>query len=480
MRKAQDRVVRELGHIVGPAQVLHSPADLLVYEADALVHYTEKPRAVVLPGSTDEVVEVVRWCAAHDVPFVPRGAGTGLSGGALPCDAGIVLEMARMNRVLEVSRADRWAHVEVGLVNQELSQAVEETGLFYAPDPSSQSACTIGGNVAENSGGPHCMKYGMTTQHVLGLTVVLPDGTRIQLGGPLGAGPDLDLLGTFVGSEGTFGVATEAWVRLTRRPATVRLLFFAFSELESACHAVCEMIAEGVQAAALEMIDQRTIEVIEDSVYACGLPTDAAAVLLVELDGLTEQVDEETRQVERLSTRHGAFQSRRAESAEERMQMWTGRKVAFGALGRLKPNLYVQDTVVPRSMLASVLRRIIEIAEEHGVLLTNVFHAGDGNLHPNISYDGRDEHETAQVMKAGEAIIQTCLDAGGALSGEHGIGREKRDFMRRLFSGDDLALFSKLRECFNPRGLCNPDKVLPGTKVCAEFRERALTAEQSR
>jgi len=413
---------------------------------------------------------VVKWCDEHDVPFVPRGAGTGLSGGALPCPDGIVISLMRLNQVHEVDAQDRVARVGVGLINQDLTEAVTEQGQFYAPDPSSQSACTIGGNVAENSGGPHCMKYGMTTRHVLGLTVVLPDGEVMELGGPMGEGPGLDLVGTFVGSEGTFGIATEAWVRLTPQPECVRLLSLAFTEMERACHAVSAMVASGIEPAALEMIDQKTIEIVEDSVYAAGLPREAGALLLVELDGLREQVEHDTVLVRRLAEEHGCFLTHEAENDAERARLWKGRKVAFGALGRLKPDLYVQDAVVPRSRLPEVLGRILAIARERDLLLTNVLHAGDGNLHPNISYDGRDEAETRRVIEAGKEILQVCLDAGGALSGEHGIGREKRDFMPLLFSAEDLDSFRRLRQAWNPKGLCNPDKILPDAKTCAEFR----------
>ena len=466
-------MLAELRRIVGEDSLLHSAADLLVYEADALTHYRARPIAVVLPRDTEQVLEVVRWCHQKGVPFVPRGAGTGLSGGALPCSGGIVVGTARMRRILEVHPEDRCAKVEVGLVNLDLSRALEPHGFFYAPDPSSQSACTIGGNVAENSGGPHCMKYGMTTQHILGLTVVTASGERLELGGPETDPGGFDLTGLFVGSEGTFGIATEAWVKITRVPQVVRLLFCAFSAVEDACRAVGDMVARGVEPAALEMIDRTTIEVVEDSVYACGLPRTAGAVLLVELDGDSLQVDEDTTAVKEIVQRHGIQEIQEANTADERGRLWRGRKAAFGALGRLKPDLYVQDAVVPRSKLPEVLRAILAVADEHDVLLSNVFHAGDGNLHPNISYDGRDSHETERVQRAGERIMRICLDAGGALSGEHGIGREKRDFMPMLFSDDDLALFRRVRDAWNPTGLCNPDKVLPSPKVCREFRAGA-------
>ncbi|MBL8840603.1 MAG: FAD-binding protein [Planctomycetes bacterium] len=459
-----------LERIVGRAHVLQGRADLLPFESDGLTHFRQQPRAVVLPGTTEEVAEVVRWCVATGTPFVPRGAGTGLSGGALPCATGIVIELARLNRILEVRPRDRLAKVECGVINAELSTAVRPLGLHYAPDPSSQTACTLGGNVAENSGGPHTMKYGTTTDHIVGLRVVLPDGTITELGGPLHDLPGLDLVGTFVGSEGTFGIATELWVRLTPNPAVIRTFLFAFRDLEQACRMVSRIVADGILPAALEMLDQTTIRVVEASVLKAGYPVDADAVLLVELDGIAAQVEEDARKVRAIAGEFGAFESREAATAEERLKLWKGRKGAFGALGRLSPDLYVQDAVVPRSRLPEVLRRVRAIATEENLILSNVFHAGDGNLHPNISYDGRDPDHVARVLRAGDKILATCLEVGGSLSGEHGIGMEKRDSMSRLFSADDLDRFAQVRRAFNPLGLCNPDKVLPGAKVCVEFR----------
>jgi glycolate oxidase subunit GlcD len=463
-------MMRELEKMVGRENVLTGSADLLTYESDGLTHFRHRPRAVVLPASTEEVAAVVKWCHATGTPFVPRGAGTGLSGGALPCESGLVIELARMRRILEIHARDRFARVECGVINVELSQAVKPLGLHYAPDPSSQTACTLGGNVAENSGGPHTAKYGTTTDHVLGLKVVLPDGGIVELGGPLAESPGVDLVGTFVGSEGTFGIATEITLKLTPLPPAIRTFLFAFAELDRACVMVSRIVAEGILPAALEMLDKTTIQVVEASVLAAGYPTNADAVLLVELDGLAQQVDEDARRVRALGTELGAFETREATTPEERLKLWKGRKGAFGALGRLSPDLYVQDAVVPRSKLPEILKRVRAIADEERVRLSNVFHAGDGNLHPNISYDGRDKDEVARVVRAGERILAACIEQGGSLSGEHGIGAEKRDAMPLLFGEDDLDLFSKVRRAFNPLGLCNPDKVLPGPKTCIEFR----------
>jgi glycolate oxidase subunit GlcD len=477
--------LRELERIVGREHVLASPADLLVYESDGLTHFRKRPRAVVLPATTEEVVAIVKWCVATGTPFVPRGAGTGLSGGALPCESGVVVETARMRQILEVDARDRFARVQCGVVNAELSAAVKPLGLHYAPDPSSQTACTLGGNVAENSGGPHTMKYGTTTDHVLGLKVVLTNGEVATLGGPLVERPGLDLVGTFVGSEGTFGIATELWVRLTPVPATIRTFLFAFRAIEQACRMVGKLVAEGVLPAALEMLDHTTINVVEDSVLAAGYPRDADAALLVELDGHPLQVDDDARRVRAIGTEFGAFETREATTPEERLKLWKGRKGAFGALGRLAPDLYVQDAVVPRSKLPEVLKRVREIATEERVRLSNVFHAGDGNLHPNISYDSRDADEVARVVRAGERILAVCIEMGGSLSGEHGIGAEKRDAMKLLFDEEDLDVFARVRDAFNPLGLCNPDKVLPGAKTCVEFRrdvaiEGVTTAEPAK
>ncbi len=462
--------MRELEKIVGSENVLTGAAELLTYESDGLTHFRQRPRAVVLPATTEEVAAVVQWCARTGTPFVPRGAGTGLSGGALPCESGIVIETARMRRILEVNGRDRFARVQCGVINVELSQAVRPLGLHYAPDPSSQTACTLGGNVAENSGGPHTSKYGTTTDHVIGLTVVLPDGEVVLLGGPLLEFPGVDLVGTFVGSEGTFGIATELTVRLTPVAQAIRTFLFAFAEIEQACRMVSRIVADGILPAALEMLDRTTIQVVEASILAAGYPTNADAVLLVELDGLAPQVDDDARRVRAIGQEFGAFETREATSPEERTKLWKGRKGAFGALGRLAPDLYVQDAVVPRSKLPEILKLVRAIAAEERVRLSNVFHAGDGNLHPNISYDGRDKDEVARVVRAGERILEACIKMGGSLSGEHGIGAEKRDAMKLLFSADDLALFSKVRRVFNPLGLCNPDKVLPGPRTCVEFR----------
>jgi glycolate oxidase subunit GlcD len=443
-------------------RVITDRSELAVYECDALPVHRHAPDAVVLCFSRDEVIECVRWCAEHGIPFVPRGAGTGLSGGATPIHGGLVLDLNRMNRILRVDAENRFAVVEPGVINVRLTEAAAEHGLHYAPDPSSQTACTIGGNVAENSGGPHCLKYGVTSDHILGLEVVLPDGSVARLGGPVAQAPGLDLVGLFVGSEGTFGVVTEVTVRLTPTPEAVRTFLAIFDSMALACRTVTEITRAGILPVALEILDRRTIRAVEASVYAAGYPENADAVLLIELDGFAAGMDDDEEAVSRIVRAHGPIAFRSARDPVERMKLWKGRKGAFGAMGRVDTDLYVLDGVVPRTALESTLAKVYEIADRHGVRVSNVFHAGDGNLHPNISYDGRDADETARVLAAGREMLEACVAAGGSISGEHGIGTEKREFMPLLFGESDLALFAAVRRAIDPSGLSNPGKVLPG------------------
>jgi glycolate oxidase subunit GlcD len=462
-----------LRSLLGPDAVLSRPEELLVYEADGLTLTAHPPDAVVLPRSTEDVIGVVRACRDAGVPFVPRGAGTGLSGGAVAAEGGVVIECSRMDRILEVHPADRYAVVQPGVVNADLSRAVAGAGLFYAPDPSSQLACTIGGNVAENSGGPHTLKYGTTTNHVLGLELVLADGEALELGGPTGFAPELDLVGAVVGSEGTLGVVTRVWVRLEPLPEAVETLLAIFPDVVSSCRAVTAIIRAGLVPAALEIVDQRTIRAVEASVYAAGLPTDAGAVLLVELDGAAPAVARQGERVRALAAQAGATRVETARDDAERQRFWRARKGAFGAMGRLAPDLYVHDAVVPRSKLPEILERVCEICDRHRLRLSNVFHAGDGNLHPNISFDRRDADELARVVRAGEEILRTCVEAGGAISGEHGIGLEKRDYMPLLFSPEDLEAMARLRAAFDPERRSNPGKLFPSTRFCVEANPKA-------
>jgi len=417
---------------------------------------------------------VMRLLHEAQVPVVPRGAGTGLTGGARPVSGGAVVSTARMRQIFEVSEADRYARVGAGLVNVHLSHACEEHRLFYAPDPSSQKACTIGGNVANNSGGPHGFKYGSTTRHVIGLKVVRHDGSVLDLTEPRLDPDGLDLVGLFVGSEGTFGLATEVVVKLTESPPAVETLLAVFGGddgLDRACDAVTEMIAAGLEPAAIEILDKLTIEAVEDSVYAAGYPREASAVLLVEVDGASPAVAGISDEVAAVFDRHGAIETRRAACAEERLALWAGRKGAFGAMGRVAPDLYVADAVVPRTKLRELVRRTVEIAERHRLKLATVFHAGDGNLHPNICYDRRDEDETRRVVEAGEEILTACVEAGGSLTGEHGIGVEKLGEIGLLFDDDDLEAMGRVRRAWDPDLRMNPGKAIP-LNVCVELGER--------
>ena len=462
----------DLRDIVGDDGCLSRPEELLVYECDGLTLHSGLPVAVVLPRSRDEVQAVVRACRAHGSPFVPRGAGTGLSGGAL-ADGGVVIECSRMKCIRELNVEDRYAVVEPGVVNADLSAATAAAGLFYAPDPSSQQVCTIGGNVAENSGGPHTLKYGTTTNHVLGLELVLPDGDVVTLGSPTGFAPGYDLVGAVVGSEGTLGIVTSATVRLEPIPERIETMLAVFPDVVTACRSVGEIIGSGLVPAALEIIDRRTIAAVEASVYRAGLPVDAGAVLIVELDGPAAVLPDQVARVRELTAGEGATRVQLARDDAERQLFWRARKGAFGAMGRLAPDLYVHDAVVPRARLPEVIAKICAIGDRHGLTLSNVFHAGDGNLHPNISFDRRDPDELARVVQAGEEILRTCVEAGGVISGEHGIGSEKREYMGLLFGDDDLDAMARLREAFDPERVCNPGKVFPTTRFCMEANPKA-------
>jgi glycolate oxidase subunit GlcD len=465
-------VASRLRAISDVAEVLDRPAELFAYESDGMTLLRGSPQAVAFPLTTEAVSALVRACRELRVPFVARGAGTGLSGGATPVDGCVLIELSRMNRVLEIDAVNRTATVQPGLVNLQLSDSVAPLGLYYAPDPSSQSACTLGGNVAENSGGPHTLKHGTTSPHVLAIEVVLPDGSVVTLGRRDGHAAGYDLRGLFVGSEGTLGIATSLTLRLLPVPERVTALLASYHDLVSACRTVSSVIAAGIVPAALELMDDRTIEVVEASVYAAGYPRDARAVLLIELDGTEAAVESELERVERLCARERAIEVRRAASEEERLAFWRGRKGAFGAMGRLAPDLYVHDAVVPRTRLPEVVEHINRAAESHGVSLSNILHAGDGNLHPNITFDRRDAEELERVRRVGAEILRICIEAGGVLSGEHGIGIEKRDYMRLLFSEDDLEPMRWVHDAFDPDDLCNPGKVIPSPRSCVESNPR--------
>jgi glycolate oxidase subunit GlcD len=449
-----------LAAIVGERRVLFRPSELLTYTADALPSYHKQPALAVFPGTRDEVIAVVRELARRKVPYVPRGAGTGLSGGAL-AEGVVLVGLNRLSRILSIDAENALAVVEPGVVNVALSRAVAAYGLHYAPDPSSQAACTIGGNVAENAGGPHCLKYGVTTNHILALTVVLPSGEVVQLGTADGEHEGYDLVGAFVGSEGCFGIALEITVRLSRNPEAVRTLLGDFTSLDAAARTVSAIVATGIVPAALEMIDQATIRAVESSIYAAGYPTDAAAALLIELDGAAAGLERDVAPVEALCKANGARTVRIARDEVERARLWQGRKKAFGAMGRVSSHLVVQDAVVPRTKLPEVLAEIHRIGQAHRVRVCNVFHAGDGNLHPNIPYDASDADETARVHLAMREMMKACVAAGGTITGEHGVGLDKVPYMELIFSPDSLGMMCTLREVFDPERRANPGKVVP-------------------
>jgi glycolate oxidase len=459
-------LLADLRAAVGGDNVVTEPERLRVYECDGLTGHRAVPEVVVLPDSTAEVQAVVRLCQREHLPFVARGAGTGLSGGATPFAGGVVVALTRMNRILEVDVESQRVVVEPGVANLDVTRAVADAGFFFAPDPSSQQVCTVGGNVAENSGGAHCLKHGFTVHHVTGLTLVLPDGEAVELGGKALDPEGPDLLGVIVGSEGTLGIVTRVTLRIVRAPETVRTLLAGFDSTDAAGEAVSEIVATGVMPAALEMMDRLTIEAAELAV-APGYPAGAGAVLLVELDGVSAQVEEDADSVERICVACGAFEVRRATDDRARALLWKGRKSAFAAMGRVATDYYVQDGVVPRTQLPTVLRRIEALSHAHDLRVGNVFHAGDGNLHPLVLYDAA-QGETERARKLAEAILEACLEAGGSLTGEHGVGMDKACRMPQMFSERDLATFQRLRRAFDPEGLCNPGKVIPTPRLCGE------------
>ncbi|MGD0921038.1 MAG: FAD-linked oxidase C-terminal domain-containing protein [Terriglobia bacterium] len=465
--------MHELIRLVGPDAVLWRPEDLMLYEYDALSSALQ-PQAVVLPTSTERVVSVVKLAARENVPVVARGSGTGLSGGSVVTEGGIVLAFARMKKIVEIDVDNLRARVQPGVVNMDLSLAVSDFGLYFAPDPSSQKACTIGGNVAENAGGPHTLAYGVTTNHVLGLEVVLPDGEVIHTGAKHWDRPGYDLTGFIVGSEGTVGIVTEITVRLCRKPEAVKTLLAIFDNILGAPRTVAAITARRITPAALEMMDGFTLRAVEEAFHA-GYPMDSAGVLLVEVEGLREAAEENADQIEAICRENGAREVRRAKTAEERELLWRGRKNAFGALGRISPNYYVQDGVIPRTRLPEMLEFIEQVGQKYSLRIGNIFHAGDGNLHPLLMFDGRYPEQSQRAVKAAREIMAKCVEMGGSITGEHGVGIEKRNLMLLIFSSDDLEMMQKLKDVFNPRGLLNPGKLLPGGKMCGELRVEAST-----
>ena len=470
---APTQIIRELQAAIGQKWVLHTPEDLLVYEYDATIE-RGLPEAVVLPNSTEQVASAVRIARRHDSPVTARGAGTGLSGGAIPCEGGVVIVTSRMNRILEVDPENRLAVVEPGVINLDISKAVAEFGLYFAPDPSSQKACTIGGNVAENSGGPHCLRYGMTTNHVTGLEIVTAEGEILSLGGKHDS-PGYDLTGVAVGSEGTLAIVTKATVRLLHQAETTITLLAIFDEIDQASQAASAMIAAGVLPAALEMMDRNTMEAVEPFINA-GYPPDAGAVLLIEVEGLTEDATEQSDRVQDVCLDLSAREIRIGLSPEDRERLWAGRKGALGALGRLAPSFYILDGVVPRTKLPEVLSGVYKACDRYGFRVANVFHAGDGNLHPNVMFDEREPGVTDRVLKLGEEIMRLCVDAGGSITGEHGVGYEKRSYMSWIFSDDDMAAMTRLKLAFEAESGFNPGKIFPTSKGCGEVSSRMKAA----
>ena len=460
------RFLTELARLVDRGALLRDPADLLTYESDALVHLRATPGAVVLPARASEVQAIVRLCHRNQVPFVARGHGTGLSGGVLPVADGVLIVLSRMNRILEVDIPNRRITVEPGVTNLEITRQVASAGCYYAPDPSSQVVCSIGGNIAENSGGAHCLKYGFTVHHVLAVDAVLPDGDLVSFGGPAPDAPGLDLLGTLVGSEGTLAVVTRATLRLLGRPEAVLTLLAGFDSIDEAGETVSAIIARGIVPAAVEMMDRLTIEAAEAAVHP-GFP-DVDAVLIVELDGPQTEVDDLFPVVEAECRRQGATTVEVAHDGAARERIWKGRRAAFAAMGRVSPNYYVQDGVVPRTKLPDVLRRIRALEQRSGLRIGNVFHAGDGNLHPLICYDESIPGQAAQAEEVASEILTYCIDAGGSITGEHGVGADKKASMPRMFTPDDLDTMQLVRCAFDPAGLCNPGKVFPTPRLCGE------------
>ena len=458
-------LVEQLRSIVGSEGVLSAHSDVMVYECDGFVIEKTCPDVVVFPRTADDVSRIVRVCNDGDVPFLPRGAGTSLAGGCLPVGGGVMIVLTRMNEILEINLRDRYAVVQPGVVNVWLTQALKGTGYHYAPDPSSQGACTIGGNVATNSGGPHTLKYGVTVNHVLGIEAVMADGRIVQMGGPAEESPGLDLVGTIVGSEGTLAIVTKVWVRLTRNPQGYRTMLGIFESVEDATNAISEIIGAGIVPAALEMMDQGILVAVEEA-FKFGFPLDAQAILLIEVDGLEAGLDQQRQQIADLCMNSGGREVRLAADASERQKLWKCRKQAFGAIGRLSPSYCTQDGVVPRTQLPVILQKITETGSKYGIRIVNVFHAGDGNIHPILLFDERDPEQTRHVLEASGEILQACLDLGGSVTGEHGIGVEKISFMKKMFTENDLQVMDQLRKALNPENRLSPDKMLPTAGAC--------------
>jgi glycolate oxidase len=461
-------VVAAFTAALGKDKVVRRKEELLVYECDGLTSYRQRPAVVVLPHTTDEVAAAVKICHQFQVPFVARGAGTGLSGGALPIPDSVLIVTATMRQILDIDYDNQRVVVQPGVVNNWVTQAVSGAGFYYAPDPSSQSVCSVGGNVAENSGGVHCLKYGVTTNHVLGLKLVLPNGDIVEVGGTVPETPGYDLCGLFVGSEGTLGIATEITLRILKAPESIQVLLADFSSVEAAGATVSAITSAGIIPAGLEMMDNFSINAVEDVVATDCYPRDAVAILLIEIDGLPADVEATGDRIRQICFANGARQVTAATAPEERLRLWKGRKAAFAAMGKLSPDYYVQDGVIPRTQLPYVLREIEALGEKHGYRVANVFHAGDGNLHPLILYNNAEPGQLEAVETLGGDILKLCVQVGGSISGEHGIGADKRCYMDAMFTPTDLDTMAWVRQVFNPDGLANPTKLFPTPRTCGE------------
>lgn len=463
--------IEDLRDRLGAERVLSSPSDMRAYDCDAYTVDRSAPMAVVLPESTQECADIIRFCHQHEIPFTPRGAGTGLSGGALAAKGGVLISTKRMTRILEVDAPNRMLLAQAGAVNTKLTQAVLDHGLHFAPDPSSQSVSTLGGNIAENSGGPHTLKYGVTAQHILALTMVAFDGSIVHLGSKTSHHPGLDLLSLVVGSEGTLGLVTEAWVRLTPLPESTETALASFPDVRSATETVAAIIARGIIPAALEMLDHNILDAVS-AAFGLDFPEGTGAALLIEADGEPESTREAIQTVEEVCREHNAIEVRIAQNEDERKFLWTARKKGIGAMGRIAPTLVTHDGVIPRSKLPEMLEYVYEVADEHGVKVANMFHAGDGNLHPIFCFDDREPGVIERVAEAGEKLIRRCIELGGSISGEHGVGVEKVDLMKLMFTPEDLQLQQDAKSIFHQSEFCNPCKVIPNQKGCVEHMRR--------
>lgn len=470
-------IAKQLEGAIGKNAVIQRREELLVYECDGLTSYRQRPALVVLPKTTEQVAAAVKICNRYQIPFVTRGAGTGLSGGALPIEDCVLIVTARMQQILEVDFENQRVVVQPGVINNWVTQAVSGAGFYYAPDPSSQIVCSIGGNVAENSGGVHCLKYGVTTNHVLGLKLVLPDGSVVEVGGKLPEMPGYDLTGVFVGSEGTLGIATEITLKILKASETIHVLLADFTSVEAAGETVSDIISAGIIPGGMEMMDNFSLNAVEDVVATNCYPRDAAAILLIEIDGLDVEVIRNSQRVEAICRNNGARSITTAIAPEERLRLWKGRKAAFAAMGKLSPDYYVQDGVIPRTQLPYVLKEIEALSQKHGYGVANVFHAGDGNLHPLILYDNSIPGQLEQVEELGGEILKLCVKVGGSISGEHGIGADKRCYMPEMFTEVDLETMQWVRQVFNPQGLANPGKIFPTPRTCGESARSSSTQQ---